>query len=105
MQRKTDTKGSLMRVLMLKQKIIVAVALSLTAGCAIQPTGPGDSADRRGKVPEAVIAMAAPDQDVATARLVPEDGCYWYKHSGPVETTLLPLRTANGNPICVAREA
>jgi hypothetical protein len=49
--------------------------------------------------------MAAPDQDVATARLVPEDGCYWYEHSGPVETTLLPLRTANGNPICVAREA
>ena len=93
-----------MRVLMLKQKIIVAVALSLTAGCAIQPTGPGDVAKQGGNVPEAVIAMAAPDQDVATARLVPEDGCYWYEHSGPVETTLLPLRTANGNPICVARE-
>ena len=94
-----------MRVLMLKQKIMFAVALSLTAGCAVQPTGPGDAADQRGNVPEAVIAMAAPDQDVATARLVPEDGCYWYEHSGPVETTLLPLRTVNGNPICVAREA
>ena len=94
-----------MRVLMLKQKIMVAVALSLTAGCAVQPTGPGDAAKRGGNVPEAVIAMAAPDQDVATARLVPEDGCYWYEHSGPVETTLLPLRTVNGNPICVAREA
>ncbi|WP_334151723.1 hypothetical protein [Hyphomicrobium sp.] len=105
MKRKTVTKGSLMRVLMLKQKMMVAVALSLTAGCAVQPTGPGDAADQRGNVPEAVIAMAAPDQDVTTARLVPEDGCYWYKHSGPVETTLLPLRTANGNPICVAREA
>ena len=93
-----------MRVLMLKQKMMVAVALSLTAGCAVQPTGPGDAADQPGNVPEAVIAMAAPDQDVATARLVPEDGCYWYKHSGPVETTLLPLRTANGNRICTPRE-
>jgi len=103
MQRKTDTKGSLMRVLMLKQKIMVAVALSLTAGCAIQPTGPGDSADRRGNVPEAVIVMAAPDSDVATARLVPADGCYWYEPSGPVETTLVPLRTVTGNRICTPR--
>ncbi|MEN8740133.1 MAG: hypothetical protein ABF308_10230 [Phaeobacter gallaeciensis] len=94
-----------MQVLMLKQKMMVAVALFLTTGCAIQPTGPNDTADQTGNVPEAVVAMAAPDQDVATARLVPEDGCYWYEHSGPVETTLLPLRTANGNPICVAREA
>lgn len=93
-----------MRVLMLKQKIMVAVALSLTAGCAIQPTGPGDSADRRGNVPEAVIALAAPDQDVATARVLPNDNCYWYEHSGPVETTLLPLTTPNGNPICLPRE-
>jgi hypothetical protein len=93
-----------MRVLMLKQKMIGAVALSLTAGCAVQPTGPGDAAKQGGNVPEAVIAMAGPDQDVATARLVPEDGCYWYEHSGPVETTLLPLRTANGNRICTPRE-
>jgi hypothetical protein len=102
---KTEKKGNSMQVLMLKQKMMVAVALLLTTGCAIQPTGPNDTADQTGNVPEAVVAMAAPDQDVATARLVPEDGCYWYEHSGPVETTLLPLRTANGNPICVAREA
>ena len=93
-----------MRVLMLKQKMMVAVALSLTAGCAVQPIGPGDAADQRGNVPEAVIALAAPDQDVATARLVPEDGCYWYEHSGPVETTLFPLRTPNGNRISTPRE-
>ena len=72
-----------MRVLMLKQKMMVAVVLSLTAGCAVQP---------------------ASGQDLSTARFMLEDGCYWYEHSGPVETTLLPLRTANGNPICVARE-
>ncbi|WP_417246829.1 hypothetical protein [Celeribacter sp.] len=52
-------------------------------------------------LPEEVAALAAPNQDLATARLVPEDNCYWYMHAGPVETTLLPLRTVRGNPICV----
>lgn len=55
-------------------------------------------------VPEAVIALAAPDQDVQTARLRSEDGCYWYQHAGPVETTLLPLRAVDGRPICTASE-
>ena len=52
-------------------------------------------------VPEEVIAMAAPFQNARTARLLPEDNCYWYLHAGPVETTLLPLRTREGRPICV----
>jgi len=56
-------------------------------------------------VPEQVAALAAPNQDIATARLRPEDNCYWYMHSGPVEDTLLPLRTAGGNPICVKTAA
>nr|WP_091846855.1 hypothetical protein [Palleronia pelagia] len=53
-------------------------------------------------VPEAVIQIAAPYQDLTTARLRAEDGCYWYLHSGPVETALLPLRTMEGRPICTA---
>ena len=52
-------------------------------------------------LPEQVVAMAAPNQDLATARLRPEDNCYWYQHEGPVERTELPLRTTGGNPICV----
>ncbi|WP_238935939.1 hypothetical protein [Sulfitobacter mediterraneus] len=52
-------------------------------------------------LPEEVAVLAASNQDLATARLVPEDNCYWYMHAGPVETTLLPLRTVRGNPICV----
>jgi hypothetical protein len=31
---------------------------------------------------------------------MPEDGCYWYRYVGPVETTYLPLRTIEGRPIC-----
>ncbi|MGC9419281.1 MAG: hypothetical protein ACP5EN_09970 [Rhodovulum sp.] len=51
-------------------------------------------------LPEPVAAAAAPYQDLRHVRLLPEDGCYWYRHVGPVETTLLPLRTDEGRPIC-----
>lgn len=90
---------------MLKQKILGVVALSFIAGCAIRPAEPEESLDQMDRTTEAVIAMASPDQNVATARLLPEDGCYWYEHNGPVETTLLPLTTPNGNPICLPRDA
>lgn len=50
-------------------------------------------------------AMAAPYQNVQTVELRPQDGCYWYRHVGPVETTMLPLRTPEGRPICTERGA
>ncbi len=56
-------------------------------------------------VPDPVIALADPSQNLQTARLRPEDGCYWYLHAGPVETTLIPLRTVEGRPICTASGA
>jgi hypothetical protein len=61
-----------------------------------------ETAPAKAPVPEAVVQIAAPYQDLTTARLRAEDGCYWYLHSGPVETTLLPLRTVEGRPICTA---
>ncbi len=51
-------------------------------------------------VPEAVLAVAGPNQNLNAIRINPADGCYEYMHVGPVETTFLPLRTANGNRIC-----
>jgi len=51
-------------------------------------------------VPEGVVALAAPYQDLSSVRVLEEDGCYWYQHTGPVETTWLPLRTTEGRPIC-----
>lgn len=89
---------------MQKRNASLAAALLITAGCTAQPTDPVNTTSRIGNVSEAVVALAAPGQDLASARLVPEDGCYWYEHSGPVETTLVPLRTVNGNPICTARD-
>lgn len=55
-------------------------------------------------VPEQVLAIAAPYQDLNAVRFGPDDNCYWYRHAGPVETTWLPLRTVNGNPICTKPE-
>ena len=75
--------------------LLAALGLSACMPVSDQAPAPGS------QLPEAVLAIAAPNQDLASARLVPETGCYWYEHRNPVETTLLPLRTANGNPICV----
>jgi hypothetical protein len=56
-----------------------------------------------GNVPEGVLALAGPNQDLSTVRVNPADGCYLYRYAGPVETTFLPLRTADGRPICTKR--
>ena len=76
-------------------------ALTLAACAAPEPGATPPAA--AGAVPEQVVAMAAPYQFVQSARLM-DDGCYWYSHAGPVETTLLPLKTVDGRPICLARE-
>ena len=55
-------------------------------------------------LPDEVIALAAPGQDLSSAVMM-EDNCFWYRHTGPVETTMLPLRAANGRPICVQAPA
>ncbi|WP_298498261.1 hypothetical protein [uncultured Maritimibacter sp.] len=53
-----------------------------------------------GALPENVLALAAPYQDVNSAVLDEVSGCYNYLHRGPVESTYLPLRTVDGRPIC-----
>ena len=77
--------------------MLPAILSGCTAAVGIEDTDPDI-------IPEQVAVLAAPYQDVSTARLLPRDGCYWYLHQGPVETTLLPLRTIDGRPICAARE-
>ena len=80
-------------------------AVLVIAGCTAPTSDNGGPANQIGIVPEGVAALAAPGQDLTTARLVPEDRCFWYEHSGPVEKTLVPLRAVNGNQICAARDA
>ncbi|MEM6728387.1 MAG: hypothetical protein AAF618_07800 [Pseudomonadota bacterium] len=85
-------------------KAIASVGCALFLLAACEPTPPTTIGGSFPDVPEAVVALADPSQNVATARVLPADGCYWYEHAGPVETTLLPLRTIKGNPICTQRE-
>lgn len=72
------------------------------------PTGgdmPGIGTGTNTDVPQAVRDIAAPFQDLSTVVFLEEDNCYWYQHRGPVETTLLPLRTVRGNAICAEAPA
>ncbi|WP_425314277.1 hypothetical protein [Roseivivax marinus] len=90
---------------MQKRNAPIIAATLVLAGCAVPTLDDGGARNEVGSVPEAVIALAAPGQDLTTARLRPEDGCYWYEHSGPVENTLVPLRSTGGNPICTSRQS
>lgn len=56
-------------------------------------------------LPEEVLAIASPNQDLTAVRIDPSDGCYVYRYVGPVETTFLPLRTTSGSPICTRSDA
>ncbi|QPM92039.1 hypothetical protein [Pseudooceanicola algae] len=88
-------------------KTLLLLAGPLTLGaCAIPVAGPADpDTGLSAEMMTQLITMAAPYQDLQSVRLRPEDGCYWYRHAGPVETTMLPLRTVDGRPICTQRVA
>ena len=57
------------------------------------------------ELPEEVVELAAPNQDLTAVTLLEEDGCYWYRHQNAVEVTLLPLLTKNGRPICTRAQS
>lgn len=75
----------------------LAVTTAL-AGC-YTPTPEGEVE----VLPPEVVALVAPGQDVSTARLQ-GDGCYWYLHRGPVESTYIPLLTREDRMICVVAQ-
>jgi hypothetical protein len=79
---------------------LAPLALLLAGACTPTTTATGTgSTEFIAELPEAVRAAAAPFQDLTSVQLR-DDGCYWYRHRGPVETTFLPLLTVEGRPIC-----
>lgn len=82
----------------MKFRIIAALAAPLALAACMEP-GDDLEGDPIPELPDELIAMAGPNQDLNSVRLL-EDGCYWYRHVGPVETTLLPLRHRDGRPLC-----
>ncbi|WP_294228260.1 hypothetical protein [uncultured Shimia sp.] len=77
----------------------VACTAILLAGCT-DLGGGTNSEGHLTNLSDNLVALAAPHQDLSTVRINPEDGCYEYRHVGPVETTYLPLRAHAGNPLC-----
>lgn len=89
---------------MKRQILMVSTATALLSACAVSNPSPTLESEESA-VPEAVVQLAGPDQNVQTARILPSDNCYWYEYVGVVETTLLPLKTADGRRICAQAEA
>ncbi len=86
---------------MTRPLVLIASPLILLSLAACEPVpGAGGPTGPTSAAPESVAAIAASYQDLSKVRLRSEDGCYWYTHAGPVETTEVPLRTSAGNPIC-----
>jgi hypothetical protein len=82
---------------MKKTVSILGLLAVLTACAPASTTGGGFARD----VPEEVAAIAAPNQNLQSVKLMEDDNCYWYQHVGPVETTMLPLRSKRGSHICL----
>ena len=86
----------------MKLSVWGAVGMIVLAAACTEMTD-GNGAVSQGHIdtlPEGVVTIAAPYQDLTAVRIDPEDGCYVYRHAGPVETTYLPLVTSEGRPIC-----
>lgn len=83
------------------KKTVLLCGLAALAAC--DTTGSTGSSIVR-DVPEEVAALAAPNQNLQSVKLLEEDGCYWYQHNGPVETTLLPLMSKRGRHICLQQQ-
>ncbi|NDV02730.1 hypothetical protein [Pseudoroseicyclus tamaricis] len=87
--------------------LALGTTLMLTACVAIAPPPPPAPPvpelppEPGSQLPPEVRSIVAPGQDLTTAYLRPTDNCYWYSYTGPVETTELPLRSINDNPICL----
>lgn len=85
---------------MTKRLVAAALIPLALAGCEVAPTSGAGGTTAVSNLPENIMEMAAPHQDLSRARVDEATGCYVYLHSGPVENTYLPLRTRDGRPIC-----
>ena len=80
--------------------ILLGITLLALGACTAPMNQTDKSTGFIKELPEGVALIAAPYQNLQEVVLKPEDGCYWYRHYGQVETTMLPLRTVQGRPIC-----
>lgn len=85
---------------------LAACAPLLLAACDELPGQTGAPSDNFiNPLPENVASLAAPGQNLKAVKIASDSGCFVYRYAGPVETTFLPLRTRQGNPICTEQPA
>ncbi|WP_147110134.1 hypothetical protein [Tateyamaria sp. syn59] len=84
--------------------MLAAAALALAA-CDETTQSGGVGGPFLSPLPDNILAMADPKQDLNAVKVDPVDGCLVYRHVGPVETTFLPLRNKQGRPICTRAPA
>lgn len=87
-------------------RVFILTALPLLAACQdISTAGGSVPSPFIAEVPESILEIAAPGQNLNALLIDPVDGCYTYQHVGPVENTMLPLSASNGRPICTRVDA
>ncbi|MEL6465246.1 MAG: hypothetical protein AAFQ58_09780 [Pseudomonadota bacterium] len=79
--------------------VLAAAAVTLAA-CDETTQSNGAGGPFITPLPERIVALADPRQDLTAVKVDPADGCLVYRYVGPVETTFLPLRSKEGRPIC-----
>lgn len=87
------------------RKLLVLGAAALALAACDETTQSGAGGPFINPLPERIVSLADPKQDLNAVKVDPVDGCLVYRHIGPVETTFLPLRTREGRPICTSVEA
>lgn len=91
---------------MRRRVIMGPAALLMSLGaCAAPEPAPVDDRGFITELSPKVVALAAPNQNLDAVRVNPQDGCYWYRHDGPVETLMVPLRAVDGGKICTGTAA
>ncbi|WP_299047029.1 hypothetical protein [uncultured Tateyamaria sp.] len=89
----------------MKRTVFVIGAAAFALAACDETTQSGAGGPFINPLPDRIVSLADPRQDLNAVKVDPEDGCLVYRHTGPVETTFLPLRTRDGRPICTSVEA
>ncbi|WP_133484956.1 hypothetical protein [Aliiroseovarius marinus] len=87
--------------------LLAGVAAFGLSGC-VAPSGVANmdpNLKTRATLPPEVAETVAPGQDTSDIRVDARDGCLMYRHTGPVETTYIPLRNKKGRAICIKQDA
>ena len=88
---------------MVQKWVIPAVCVFAVSAC--ESTVNQASSSNTRPASQELAKLAAPGQDLSRVRVDPATGCYFYRYRGPIETSYLPVRTSNGNPICTRAQS